>query len=83
MVLPKKSVDNDRLGISTRKGAPMATYQINETATVNGVEVKIVNTDGSWITHDFPASTIEEVNQSLRALSAILYPGQSISATIY
>lgn len=61
----------------------MTTYQISETSAINGVEVKINNADGSWITHIFPASTIAEANKSLRVLSAILFPGQSLSATIY
>jgi hypothetical protein len=61
----------------------MATYEVSESTAVKGVEVKISNPDGSWITHDFPASTIGEANKSLRVLSAILFEGQSITATIY
>jgi hypothetical protein len=61
----------------------MATYKINETAQISGVEVKINNTDGSWTSHDFPSTTVEEATESLRVLSSILYPGQTLTATIY
>lgn len=61
----------------------MATYEVSEATAVNGVEVKISNPDGSWITHNFPATTVEDANQSLRVLSAILFEGQSLTATIY
>jgi uncharacterized lipoprotein len=71
--------------ISIRKGkeAKMATYELAANTVVNKVEVKITNPDGSWITHNFPVSTIEEANKSLRVLSAILFEGQSITSNIY
>lgn len=61
----------------------MSGYAVAETAAVRGVEVRITNADGSWITHDFPAQTIAEANAALTALSSILYEGQQITATIY
>lgn len=61
----------------------MGAYEVVETSQVSGVEIKITNADGSWLTHDFPAKTIGEANNALNAISAILFEGQQISATIY
>lgn len=61
----------------------MSEYAVAETSTVRGVEIRITNADGSWLTHDFPAKTIGEANSALNVLSKILYEGQQITATIY
>lgn len=61
----------------------MSGYAVVETSTVRGVEVKITNQDGSWLTHDFPAKTVADANVALVALSKILFPGQQMTATIY
>lgn len=56
---------------------------IEVVAEVSGVEVKITNTDGSWITHNFPANNAEEASNALRVISAILYEGQTLTSKIY
>lgn len=61
----------------------MSEYAVAENSAVRGVEIKITNADGSWLTHDFTAQTIGEANTALDALSKILHKGQQISATIY
>ena len=61
----------------------MAEYAISEETQVNGVEIRITNPDGSWLTHQFPAKNIAEANTALNALSKILFEGQQITATIY
>jgi hypothetical protein len=59
----------------------MSTTEI--ATAVNGVEVKITNLDGSWITHNFPANNAEEARNALSVISAILYEGQTLTSRIY